>query len=144
MSKRKKKSDLDNSYDPVREGHRSAPYPDLGAEARLARDEQPFIGMNIGEVHEEPEAPDTKADDMHSTMADDTPVRAATAVSEPIHLQGPFTVAGGNVLDAGGNVLALCGFSHNRVASGPAVAGAVMTALNKFYRHPVEVERDKP
>ncbi len=100
------------------------------------QDEQPFIGMNMGEVHEEPEpVPEP---------VPEAPVIAATAISEPVHLQGPFTVAGGNVLDAGGNVIAMCGFVHNRSASGPAVAGAIMTAMNRFYRHPVEVERDKP
>lgn len=70
--------------------------------------------------------------------------RSATAVKEPIALKGPFTVSGGNVVDAGGNVVAICGFDHNRASSGPAVAGAVMTALNRLYRTPLPEEPVKP
>lgn len=68
----------------------------------------------------------------------------ATAITEPIKLDGPFTVAGGNVLDAGGQKVAICGFDHNRANSGPVIADAVATALNRFYRTPLPAERDAP
>lgn len=76
-------------------------------------------------------------------VEEEAPHKAAS-VKEPIALQGPFTVAGGNVLDAGGQKVAICGFDHNRANSGPAIADAVATALNRFYRTPPPPERDTP
>lgn len=59
-------------------------------------------------------------------------------------MSGPFIVAGGNVVDSGGRKIAICGFDHNRPNSGPVIAGAVATALNRFYRTPLPKEPVKP
>ena len=94
-------------------------------ETEVAVEDTPMDNMPV-------ELPQTSLDEM--PVEAPAPTMKAAALSDvPVKLIGPFTADGSGVLDASGSRVAICGFDHNRAASGGPIAEAVAIALNRFY-----------